>query len=95
MCRRWRGIGGCNGFSERVANAGFYDRRSSNVPIGAAHVNATSTRRQPADARLEVARQRNPIDRYDRHLRASHGSDARETGDMLAAQRKSGSFPDA
>jgi len=52
-------------------------------------VNATSTRRQPA------ARQRNPIDRYDRHLRASHGSDARDTGDMLAAQRKSGSFPDA
>ncbi|MDN7614816.1 hypothetical protein [Burkholderia cepacia] len=40
-------------------------------------------------------RQRNPIDRYDRHLRASHGSDARDTGGMLAAQRKSGSFPDA
>ncbi|WP_155647929.1 hypothetical protein [Burkholderia cepacia] len=65
------------------------------MPIGAAHVNATSTRRQPADARLEVARQRNPIDRYDRHLRASHGSDARDTDGMLAAQRKSGSFPDA
>ncbi|MDN7632816.1 hypothetical protein [Burkholderia cepacia] len=95
MRRWWRGIGGCNGFSERVANAGFYDRKSNNVPIGAAHVNATSTRRQPADARLDVAWQRDPIDRYDRHLRASHGSDARDTGGMLAAQRKSGSFPDA
>gem|GEM_PF-5793963 len=34
MRRWWRGIGGCNGFSECVANAGFYDKARYNVPIG-------------------------------------------------------------
>lgn len=34
MRTRWRGIGGCNGFSERVANEGFYDKARNNVPIG-------------------------------------------------------------
>lgn len=34
MRRWWRGIGGGNGFSERVANAGFYDKARNNVPIG-------------------------------------------------------------
>ncbi|KVV56389.1 hypothetical protein WK90_27070 [Burkholderia cepacia] len=77
-----------------MANAGFYGKARNNVPIGGgARCVRTWMRRLPE--RQPAARQRNPIDRYDRHVRASHGSDARDTGDMLAAQRKSRSFPDA
>ncbi|KVH29846.1 hypothetical protein WS88_33050 [Burkholderia cepacia] len=82
-----------------MANTGFHDEERNNVPIGSAYI-AFAREGDRCSSASPQARGRELPGRATRSIvtmgvrDTSHGSDARDTGGMLPAQRKSGSFPD-